>query len=118
MVGAVLVTRELLFATRLREAAVRAGLPIARVDEPSQLPPPSSVRLALIDWGERRPDWPTALREWRERAPEEARPRIILFGPHTDLQAHAAARAAGFGPMWARSKLLADLDRVFAEALK
>jgi hypothetical protein len=118
VVGAVLVTRELLFATRLHDAAVRAGLSIARVDEPSQLPPASSVRLALIDWGERRPDWPGALRDWWERAPEEGRPRIILFGPHTDLEAHAASRAASFGPMWARSKLLADLDRVFADALK
>ena len=37
-------------------------------------------------------------------------PRLILFGPHTDLEAHADARAAGLGPMWARSKLVAELQ--------
>ena len=34
---------------------------------------------------------------------------IILFGPHTDLDAHAAAREAGLGPMRARSALVAGL---------
>ena len=35
--------------------------------------------------------------------------RVVLFGPHTDLAAHGAAREAGLGPMWARSKLVAEL---------
>jgi hypothetical protein len=39
---------------------------------------------------------------------------VVLFGPHTDLAAHAEARAAGLGPMLARSKLLADLPTLLA----
>ena len=38
--------------------------------------------------------------------------RVILFGRHTDLEAHADARAAGLGPMWARSKLVAELPQL------
>ncbi len=42
-----------------------------------------------------------------------ADPRLILYGPHTDLVAHAAASAAGLGPMLARSKLVASLPSLF-----
>jgi hypothetical protein len=41
--------------------------------------------------------------------------RVILFGPRTDLEAHAAARAAGLGPMWARSKVIAGLPSLLRE---
>jgi hypothetical protein len=40
--------------------------------------------------------------------------RVILFGRHTDLEAHAAAREAGLGPMWARSKLVTELSDLIA----
>ncbi len=104
-----LVSRELLFATRIADAAARAGAEFVRVDEPSLLPPAEAVPLVLVDWAERQPGWGDALAEWCQDAPESARPRVVLFGPHTDLEAHAAARAAGLGPMWARSKLLLEL---------
>jgi hypothetical protein len=41
---------------------------------------------------------------------------VILFGPHGDLEAHAAARATGLGPMIARSKLVADLPTLVTES--
>ena len=41
--------------------------------------------------------------------PGEHTVRVVVFGPHTDLEAHAAARAAGIGPMMARSKLVTSL---------
>jgi hypothetical protein len=67
------------------------------------------VRVLLVDWGSRDPAWAATLRDWRDAASAEERPDIILFGPHTDLAAHAAAREAGLGPMRARSALFAAL---------
>jgi hypothetical protein len=108
-VTVVLVGRDLLFGSRIADAATRAGREFIRLDDPTGLPSPSSVQLLLVDWAERRPDWGKQLTAWCARAPLAIRPRLVLFGPHTDLEAHAEARAAGLGPMWARSKLVADL---------
>jgi hypothetical protein len=55
----------------------------------------------LVDWSSRRAGWADAL--------SASGARVILFGRHTDLEAHADARAAGLGPMWARSKLVTEL---------
>jgi hypothetical protein len=99
------VISDLMLYSRIDSAASAAGASLTRVDSPAELP--QDLDLILVDWSARREDWADAL----ARA-ESARTRIILFGQHTDLEAHAAARAAGLGPMWARSKLLADLPRV------
>jgi len=103
------VISDLMLYSRIESAASAAGASLLRVDAPSDLPPAITFDLVLVDWSARRPDWADALA--RVRRPGA---RIILFGQHTDLEAHAAARAAGLGPMWARSKLLADLPRVMA----
>jgi hypothetical protein len=108
-----LLARDLIIATRIADAGIRAGADVRRYDEPSDLPPAAEVRLLLVDWSERRPDWGKRLMSWCLSAPQSALPRVVLFGPHTDLAAHAEARAAGLGPMWARSKLLADLQSLF-----
>ena len=91
---------DLIFYSRIAAAADAAGIQLIRADAPAQLP--AELDLILVDWSARRPDWADALRSRRAV-------RIVLFGPHTDLAAHADARAAGLGPMWARSKLIADL---------
>jgi hypothetical protein len=111
-----LVARDLLIATRIADAGSRAGVELQRYDDPGQLPPAGELRLVLVAWDERRPDWGSALVAWCAGAPQSSQPRIILFGPHTDLAAHAEARAAGLGPMWARSKLLADLPSLMSGA--
>ena len=103
------LARDLMIATRIADAGTRAGLDVRRFDDPSLLPAPAEVSLVLVDWAERQPDWGERLTSWRAGAASDAQPRLILFGPHTDLAAHAEARAAGLGPMWARSKLLAEL---------
>lgn len=108
-----LVARDLMMATRVADAAARAGVELHRFDDPSQLPPAADVTLVLVAWDERRPDWGKRLLAW-STAPESATPRVVLFGPHTDLAAHAAARSAGLGPMWARSKLVAELETLLA----
>lgn len=104
-----LVARDLMIATRVADAAARAGVEMRRFDNPGHLPPAAEVRLLLVAWDERRPGWAERLAAWCADAPQSAAPRVVLFGPHTDLAAHADARASGFGPMWARSKLIAQL---------
>jgi hypothetical protein len=113
-VTVVLVGRDLIFGSRIADAAARAGQEFLRIDDPAGLPPPSSVELVLIDWGERRPAWGEQLAAWRAVDPDVERPRLVLFGPHTDLAAHADARAAGLSPMLARSKFVAELPRLLA----
>ena len=103
------VSRDLMIATRIADAGAHAGVEVQRFDDPDQLPPAAELSLVLVAWDERRPDWGERLVAWCADAPQSAPPRVVLFGPHTDLAAHAEARASGLGPMWARSKLLADL---------
>jgi hypothetical protein len=107
-----LLARDLIITSKVAAAAARADADFQRFDDPSQLPPSAQVDLLLVDWGDRGSDWGELLAAWISAAPIVRPPRVILFGPHTDLAAHAAARAAGLVPMWARSKLLADLPSV------
>jgi hypothetical protein len=108
------VARDLMVATRISDAGSRVGVEVRRVDHPSQLPEIAQVGLVLVDWGARDPDWADALLAWGSGSGQSGRGRVILFGPHTDLAAHAAARAAGLGPMLARSKLFTDLPALLA----
>ena len=96
----VVVVSDLMLFSRIESAARLAGAELARVDTPSDIPPDAD--LVLVDWSSRDPGWADALRRL-------SGPRVILFGPHVDLDGHAAARDAGLGPMWARSRLLAQL---------
>lgn len=97
-VGAVI--DDLMLYSRIDAAASTAGASLVRASSPGELP--ADLDLVLVDWSARRRDWADALRA--------SRARVILFGRHTDLEAHAAARAAGLGPMWARSKLVTQLS--------
>lgn len=106
----VFLGRDLIFASRVAAAAERHQTDFGRVDTPAELPPPAGVRLLLVDWAERQPEWAEAIATWAGGGT----PRVIVFGPHTDLEAHAAARDAGIGPMWARSKLFSSLDALLA----
>ncbi len=101
-VGAVVA--DLMLFSRIDAAAVAAGADVVRVDDPTELPP--DLDLILVDWASRRPGWDAGLRDRGVR--------VVLFGPHTDLEAHADARAAGLGPMWARSKLVAQLPEMLS----
>jgi hypothetical protein len=105
----VAIVSDLILASRIEEAAARSRAEYRRVDSPDALPAPGSVDLLLVDWSARQPNWGEGLLAWRV-APN--RPRVILFGPHTDLAAHDAARQAGLGPMWARSKLVSELPHI------
>jgi len=103
------VISDLMLFSRIDAAASAAGATLHRVDAPADLIAHADLDLLLVDWSARRGDWSAPLVEWRERTGG----RLILFGAHTDLEAHATARGAGMGPMWARSKLLAELPTLF-----
>lgn len=108
-----LVGRDLLFGSRVADLVARSSRPFLRVDDPSQLPAPDTLSVVLVDWSERSSDWEDRLRAWY---PNDApgQPRMILFGSHRDLAAHAAARSLGHGPMWGRSRILSDLPKLLA----
>lgn len=98
------VVDDLMLYSRIEAAARVSGAALVRVDDPTSLP--ADAELVLVDWSVRQDGWTDALR---------AHPgRVVLFGPHTDLDAHAAARSAGLGPMWARSRLLSSLGELMA----
>ena len=103
------VARDLMIASRIAEAGARAGVEVRRFDDPNQLPPADELSLLLVAWDERRPGWGERLVDWQTGLLGTHPVRIVLFGPHVDLAAHAEARAVGLGPMWARSKLLSAL---------
>jgi hypothetical protein len=96
------VVSDLMLFSRIEAAATAAGASLLRVDAPAELPADEPFDLVLVDWSTRSSDWADALRA-------RTASHVVLFGPHTDLEAHAAARAAGLGPMWARSKLVWEL---------
>lgn len=108
------IISDLMLFSRIDAAASAAGASITRLDRPSALPPARDLDLVLVDWSARDPDWVNDLGRWCASAPAV---RTILFGRHTDLEAHAAARAAGLGPMWARSKLVVELPRLMAGSI-
>jgi hypothetical protein len=98
------MARDLMTVSRLESLVAASGGSLTRVDDPAGLPAADSTDLLLVDWSERASDWGPQITAWRDTA--AAAPQIILFGPHTDLDAHAAAREAGLGPMKARSALV------------
>ncbi|MEO6578625.1 MAG: hypothetical protein ABIO99_06990 [Candidatus Limnocylindria bacterium] len=97
---------DLMMLSRIDAASAAVSADFERVDEPRQIAGDDQPGLVLVDWSAREPSWAEELVAWHASAPAA---RLILFGRHTDLEAHADARAAGLGPMWARSKLLAGL---------
>jgi hypothetical protein len=111
-----IVARDLIIATRIGDAARAAGHEALRVEAPGELPPPSEVTAVFVDWAARDDAWADQLRPYREAERSGAGPRLVIFGPHTDVAAHRAAREAAIGPMIARSKLVADLPDWFPAA--
>jgi hypothetical protein len=110
----VALVRDLITASRIESLVIGVGARVVRVDAPDQLPPSQEVELLVVDWGDREPDWGAAIAAWRDRAADGRRPRIVLFGPHTDLASHRAARDTGLGPMRARSAFFAALPKLVA----
>ncbi len=109
----VLLGADLMLGSRLVAEAERRGVTLQVIGSADELPDPGRVERLLVDWGARETGWGAAVAEWRARDPS-AVPEVLLFGPHTDREAHAAARASGLGPMKARSWLMTHLPEVIA----
>ena len=107
----VALVRDLISASRIEAAVLAAGGEWTRIDDVASLPPASGVDLLVVDWGARQSGWDAVVTGWRDGA-GDAPPEVILFGPHTDLAAHAEARAAGLGPMRARSAFFSTLPEL------
>ncbi len=60
----VVVGTDLLIRSRIAAAVDRARANWSRVDEPIDLPPPHSVDLVFVDWGNGAPGWTDALQAW------------------------------------------------------
>ena len=112
---AVVLSPDLMISVRIADAAERAGVEAVRVDDPADLPSAAGVAVLFVDWAARASDWSQTLTAWRASAIRA--PRVILFGSHLDLDAHSDAKRSGLGPMWARSKLVADLPKLFPAAV-
>jgi hypothetical protein len=113
-----IVVRDLMSASRIESQVTRANGTMARFDGPAELPPAADVELVVVDWGDRQADWGATLKAWRGSVDSGRRPRIVLFGPHTDLDGHAAARAAGLGPVQARSAFFGGIPRLMEAAAR
>lgn len=112
------VVRDLMSASRIESLVTGANGTMARFDGPGELPPAADVDLVVVDWGDRKPDWALILTAWRDTGRDVNRPRMILFGPHTDLDGHAAAREAGLGPVQARSAFFGAVPRLVEAAAR
>ena len=99
------VVSDLMLYSRIESAARVVGASLVRLDEPSSVPP--DAELVLVDGSARETSWSQPLRILRDSGT-----RVILFGPHTDLDAHAAAREAGLSPLWARSNVMKQLPNM------
>jgi hypothetical protein len=110
-VRVVVLVSDLITASRIESVVTRDQGTVDRIESPDALGAFADADLLVVDWAAREPRWAETISTWRDDGPEP-RPRVILFGPHTDLEAHAAARASGLGPMLARSALGGEVERV------
>lgn len=106
------LSRDLILASRIVAEATANGHDAQLIEDPADLPPATSVDLLFVNWADRQAAWARMLSEWRGEAPARSQPRVILYGPHTDLDGHADARASGLGTMLARSKLVSEIPRL------
>jgi CheY-like chemotaxis protein len=105
-----------MFATQIEQVLERLGytpgfardaaalLTRARTETPA---------LVLLDLAAQGTDVPAAIRALKADPATSIVP-VIAFGPHLDVAAHAAARAAGADAVVANSKLAFDLPGLLA----
>jgi CheY-like chemotaxis protein len=112
----VVLVSDLMFASRIREAARGGALAVRTLRRPQELleacvaDPPS---LVLVDLDDERLQPLDALRLLREDAALQALP-VIGFVSHVDGARALAAQAAGCSRVLARSAFVAELPRLLA----
>lgn len=108
---------DLMFQSRIREAARRAGVDVRAVRRPADLEAAvrEGGRLILVDADDGRLPWAAALATLREVTPSP-RVRVVAFVSHVHADHAAAARAAGCDRVLARSAFVQELPALMAAA--
>ena len=113
-----LLSDDLIFASKVTATARATGLAVAVVRTPDQLlaaarsQPPAGVILDLHNPGL---DVPALLTGLREACP--AMPRVVAYGSHVEAEALKAARRAGCDRVMPRSQFVAELEAGLKEWL-
>jgi DNA-binding NarL/FixJ family response regulator len=113
-----LLTDDLIFASRVGGTARALGLAVRQVRDAAALPELArryGVGGVVIDLGFPGLDLPDLLRRLAEACGRL--PRVTAYGSHVDTATLRAARAAGCDPVLPRSKFVEDLAAALPEWL-
>jgi CheY-like chemotaxis protein len=110
---------DLLFLSRIREAARGSGLEVRAVRRPSELI--AGVRdggqLVLVDADSGRLPWADAVTALRREPSRGATPvPVVAFFSHVDAERAEEARAAGCDRVIARGAFVKDLPQILARS--
>jgi hypothetical protein len=101
----IVVSRDLLFASRIAAIAAEAGIREERVDEPAGVVP-THGDVVVLEWDDRTPQWAPVVASWAAQgADHQDGPQVIAAVSHRDLDGIRAAKAAGVAHVVARSGL-------------
>ena len=118
MPSGLLLSDDLLFASRITGEARALGLTVTSVRSLEQLydlahrEAPSCV---LLDLAFPRLDLPDLFRRLSEAS--HPPPRVVAYGSHVDAESLRAARSAGCDPVLPRSKFVEELPRALPQWL-
>jgi DNA-binding NarL/FixJ family response regulator len=104
-----LLSDDLIFASRITGTARAMGLEVRQVRALDQLPESMSrwqARCVIVDLAFPGLDLPDLMHRLGETG---AAPRVVAYGSHVDAAALRAAREAGCAPVLPRSKFVEDL---------
>jgi CheY-like chemotaxis protein len=109
---------DLMFLSRIREAARGCGLEVvAARDRASLVSAAAGASLVLVDADEKRLPWAEALAGLREE-PALASLPVVAFVSHAHAEGIERARAAGVSRVLARSAFVQELPRLVAAAAR
>lgn len=116
-IEAVLVSRDLIFTTRILSTARELGFRFAvagTVAQVASMLPTSSLRAVWIDLGAGELADPDRIREWRRLTPHVP---FLAFGSHVETDRLAAAAKAGCQEVLPRSRFVTELPRLLRSYL-
>ncbi|MBI5652648.1 MAG: hypothetical protein HZC40_19720 [Chloroflexi bacterium] len=98
---------DLMFATRIEDAAKRLGYPIKLIDAPDEI---ERAMPALVIVALDAPDWESVV-----ASAKRAGARVLAFGSHKNVAVMVAAKNAGCDQVVARSMLAAELPNLLTK---
>jgi CheY-like chemotaxis protein len=119
MSDVIVLVDDLMFLSRIREAARGAGLEVRPVRRAADLGPAlrTGARLVLVDADSERLPWAEALDAVRDD-PSRPRALVVAFLSHVHAERAAAARNAGCDRTLARSAFVRELPGLMAVAAR